>query len=110
MPIWHKTLRDRFAGFPKHQQILMAANELNRAQNLLDDPKEYHNALERALELMDFLSADKKWQNRLREVRRAREFTAMLYAAEHPQPTRTLMNCLIQLDSSAWKYLHGIVT
>jgi hypothetical protein len=108
MPIWHKTLRERFIGFPKHQQILMAANELNRAQNLMDDPKEYHYALERALELIDFISGDLRWQGSLRELRRAREFTAMLYAAKQPQPTRMLMNCLIQLDSSAWKYLQGI--
>jgi hypothetical protein len=108
MPIWHKTLRQRFVTFSKYQQILMAANELNRAQNLLDDPTEYRNALERALELIDFLSDDPRWRHNLREVRRAREVTAMLYAAVRPQPTQMLMNCFIQLDSSAWKHLQGL--
>ncbi|MDZ7317129.1 MAG: hypothetical protein ONB24_13510 [candidate division KSB1 bacterium] len=108
MPIWHKSLRERFDRLPPHQQILLVANELNRTQNLLTQPLEYRNALERALELMDFMAADRRWIGKLRELRRAREVTAMYYAADRPQPTAVLMRCFIQLDSSAWRYLHGL--
>ncbi len=34
MSRWHTSLAGRFAGFPKSQQLLMAVNELNRANNL----------------------------------------------------------------------------
>ena len=46
--VWHKSLQKRFHEFPVHQQLLMVANELNRAQNLINDPQEYKNCLERA--------------------------------------------------------------
>lgn len=107
MPIWHKTLQKRFPTLPPFQQVLMVANELNRAQNMLNVPLEYHNAMERALELTDFMSADKRWAPKLYELRRAREIMAMLYSNLTPQPTTVLQNCLIQLDVAAWKYLNG---
>ena len=110
MPIWHKTLQERFSTLPTFQQILMVANELNRAQNMLTIPQEYHNALERALELTDFISADKRWSTKLKELRRAREVMAMLYNNTEPQSTIVLQKCFIQLDSKTWKYMNGMGT
>jgi hypothetical protein len=107
VPIWHKTLKERFATLPTFQQTLMVANELNRAQNMLTVPQEYHNAMERALELTDFISTDKRWIHKLAELRRARETMAMLYAASVPQSTEILQKCFVQLDASAWKYING---
>jgi len=104
MPVWHKSLKDRFSTFPKYQQLLMIANELNRADNMRAVANEYKHALERALELMDFLSYDKRWTHQRRELRRAREWTAMLYADPHPQSTKLLQRCLIQLSGDAWKF------
>ncbi len=108
MTIWHRSLFDRFLTLPKHQQLLMAANELNRADNMRMNPREYKNALERALELLDFLSYDHRWQAQLKELRRAREYTAMLYIGRQPKSTETLQKCLVQLEASAWKYLNGL--
>ncbi|MBN1482045.1 hypothetical protein EH223_07295 [candidate division KSB1 bacterium] len=107
MPVWHKTLKERFATVPMYQQVIMVANELNRAQNMLTVPHEYRNALERALELTDFLSADARWRNKLKEVRRAREVMAMFYHDPQPRDTHVLQRCFIQLDCEAWKYLNG---
>ncbi|HOT96608.1 MAG TPA: hypothetical protein PLG50_02660 [bacterium] len=80
----HKTLAGRFGSFPKHQQLQMVANELNRASHLLDDPREYRYCLERALELLDLLSGQMHWRPALRELRRARQFIAQCYIG--PQP------------------------
>ncbi len=109
MPVWHKNLRGRFHTFPQYQQIIMVANELNRAQNMITVPLEYHNALERALELTDFLSADERWKPKLKELRRAREIMAMFYDNPTPTDTRVLQKCFVQLDASAWNYLRGNV-
>ncbi len=106
MPIWHKTLKDRFTTLPTFQQMIMVANELNRAQNMKTVPNEYKNALERALELTDFMSADPRWRPKLKELRRGREVMAALYKNPVCQDTSVLQRCLLQLDSSAWRYMH----
>ncbi len=108
MPLWHKTMQDRFPSLPPYQQILLVANELNRAQNMLGVPKEYFNALERALELTDFISADRRWSHKLGELRRVREMMAMLYDNPAPSPTVLLQKCLVQLDTHAWKLTNAI--
>ena len=59
--VWSKSLQKRFHGFSVHHQALKVANELNRAQNLINVPQEYKNYLERALELMDLFLTDKIW-------------------------------------------------
>ena len=107
MPVWHTTLRDRFSSLPQFQQLLMVANELNRAENMNKVAPEYKNALERALELTDFMSADKRWLHKLGELRRARELMAELYNDPAPGDTRLLQKCMIQLDPEAWIYLNG---
>lgn len=107
MAVWHAALRERFSLLPQFQQLLMVANELNRAENMNKVTAEYKNALERALELTDFISADKRWLHKLGELRRAREVMAGLYNDPTPGDTRILQRCLIQLDPTAWKYLNG---
>jgi len=104
----HPTLADRLPQLPMHQALLMVANELNRAHNMMLQPLEYKNALERALELLDLLSDDPRWRPKLRELRRAREMTAMLYFADVPCSTKMLMNALIQLDAGAWRFVKGL--
>lgn len=84
----------------------MVANELNRAQNMQAVPQEYKNALERALELIDFISADPRWRNKLKELRRGREVMAAFYMNPVCQNTSVLQRCLLQLDSEAWKYMN----
>jgi hypothetical protein len=107
MTRWHQTLEKRWKTMPVYQQILMIANEMNRAENLKNDLKEYKNALERALELMDF-SID-AIQNRpmLREFLRARELVAALYVGRPLSPLPVVQNGFVQLSPEAWCYLHG---
>ncbi len=108
MTKWHVSLASRFNSFPKHQQLLMVANELNRAYNLRDIPREYGNALERALELLDLLCADPRWRPALRELRRCRELIASLYVQPQASLLPALQRTLIQLDPEAWKMLQPI--
>jgi len=105
MTRWHAGISARFALFPKHQQLLMALNELNRAQNMQNVPVEDKRALERCLELVDLMSAQPVWRPALYELRRGREMIARLYVAPAPLPTLSLQNALLQLDSTAWKML-----
>jgi len=109
MSRWHKDLAGRFNTFPKSQQLLMAANELNRAKNLICNPREYKNALERALELVDLCSQDPRWRPALRELRRSREVIAWHYHAETPEPLDVLIRSFIQLDQEAWKMLNPTI-
>jgi hypothetical protein len=103
---WHRTLEQRWKTMPVYKQILMIANELNRAENLKGDPKEYINALERALELMDF-SIDTMRMPMLREFLRARELVAALYIGKPLSDLPAIQEGLIQLSPEAWCYLHG---
>ena len=102
---WHTTLAERFSQFPKHQQLLMVANEINRANNLMNNLAEYKNALERALELIDLLSQESQWLPALFEIRRARELIAQYYMQTIPTAPAVLLRCLIQLDTSTWRYV-----
>ncbi len=108
MTRWHTALAGRFGTFPKHQQLLMVANELNRANNFVNNPREYKNALERALELLDLLSEDVRWRPALRELRRGRQAIAQLYIAPAPAALQVLTKALIQLDPAAWKMLQPV--
>jgi hypothetical protein len=106
MTRWHAGLAHRFTSFPIHQQLLMAVNELNRAHNMQNVPMEYKRALERAMELIDLLSADPRWRFALREIRRGREMVAQLYASPTPSPTLTLQKAFVQLNPTAFKLLY----
>jgi len=103
MTLWHKSLESRFSELPSHQQIIMVANELNRANHSRDNKSEYKACLERALELMDFVIDDKiKWGGKYRELLRARRYLAMRYVdAETFHNTILLQRTLIQMDPIA---------
>jgi hypothetical protein len=105
MNLRHPGLVERMASFPSHQQILMVANELVRAKNLAANPREFKNALERALELLDLLCRNVRKYDRLRELRRARELIARLYVTPEFVSLPTLIQTFIQLDPTAWKML-----
>lgn len=103
MTVWHKNLEARFSTLPTHQQIIMVANELNRANHHQNNTAEYKASLERALELMDFIIDDKaKWGRKYRELLRARRFLASQYLnAEIFSETSLLQRTLIQMDPIA---------
>lgn len=105
--IWHPELEKRWSTLPEHQQILMICNELNRANNLRNDPTEHKNALERALELMDFSIDDERIRPRLREFLRARELIARHYVQHESDSLKTIQRGLIQLSAEAWNMVKG---
>jgi hypothetical protein len=80
--IFHPGLAERWANFSFDRKILMIANELNRAKNLLrdaGDPIESSRALERAFELID-LTVDGASGSARFEFLRFREVLGQLYA------------------------------
>jgi len=105
MTVWYKTLQSRITDFTLAQQISMVCKELNRAQNYITKEREYKNSLERALEVMDYMYADKRWHNNLGELTRARSVLAQAYL-EKPDRTVELQRMLLQLDCEAWKMLN----
>jgi hypothetical protein len=108
MTLWHKSLSKRWRDFPRFQQILMICNELNRAKNNLNYPKEYSNCIERALELCDLCTDDDQWNdNRLYELRRARTVLAEIYYSKLQPNTKPIMNAILSLDSESWKKLNS---
>ena len=108
MTIWHKSLSSRWQDFTRSQQILMVCNELNRADNNQNYPKEYSNCPERALELCDLCSESDQWKDRrLYEMRRARRVIAEVYNSKLLSNTKPIMNVLLSLDSESWKKLNS---
>jgi hypothetical protein len=105
--LWHKTLQNRWGAIPLYQQILMIANEMNRAENIKKDTREYKNALERVLELMDFSIDGPQVRPMLKEFLRAREQVAALYIGRTSSPLPVIQKGLIQLSPEAWHYLNG---
>ena len=75
MNIQHKTLAaGRWQTLSLMEQLGNIGSEISRALNWRDkDQKSYENAIDRALELLDLTISDPRWQNRLKEIVRARE-------------------------------------
>ena len=110
--ILHKNLNEKkWFRYPLSQQVLMIANELNRAKNFMLSGKftEVNSCYERAFELVDLTSADPKWSgNRLKELRRFRELLAQLYISEdkNNELNHTLYLGLLRLSSEAYRALY----
>ncbi len=107
----HKSLTvKRWAEFGFEHQVLMIANELNRAASSLkrNDPAEVRMCYERALELMQLTLCVTTGFNRLRELARAKEVLAGLYIAEKPQlqENSLLLNALVGLSPKAHSMLN----
>ena len=106
----HKSLTlEKWSGYSRGQQILMIANELNRAGNLLKKKmmSEVKNCYERAFELVDLTTIDIKWKRRLRELRRSREVMAELYQDKilHPNKNLLLYDTLIKMNIEAYNMI-----
>ena len=109
----HKNLSsEKWFLYSKGKQILMIANELNRAKNWIEKEsvKEVNLCYERAFELTDLTSADPKWTgNALRELRRFREVLGWLYITEKKDARLNTLTyrTLIQMEPQAWNLLYG---
>lgn len=110
--VYHKNLTlEKWAGYSKGQQVLMIANELNRAKNLYlrDMIDEVKFCYERAMEMTDLTSEDPKWKGRLKEMRRFREELAGLYWQEkgNAEENLKLYDALIKMVPEAYDLLNG---
>ena len=107
----HKNLTaEKWFGYPKAQQVLMIANELNRAKNWIkkQETKHVNACYERALELTDLTGEDQKWQGHsLRELRRFREILAALYISPEKDAALndTIYRLFLQTTPAAWNLL-----
>ena len=101
-------ISEKWIKYTKEQQILMIANEINRAKNAI--LKNYYEdakcCYERALELLVLTIDDFKWRNNLKEIIRCKEFVATLYIEMNINLNNLLYNCLIQLNSKAYNMLY----
>jgi hypothetical protein len=107
----HKNLTpEKWAGYSKGQQILMIANELNRAKNWIkkNQRDETNQCYERAFELIDLTTEDLKWMAGIRELLRCREVLAELYMQQQKNGALNHMayECLIALSSEAYNLMH----
>ena len=78
---------ERWARFSLDQQILMVANEMNRASSLFgpDDGDSLRRTYERVLRLVDLTVATQSRPTLRRELLRWRDLAAALYIAPRPE-------------------------
>jgi hypothetical protein len=100
---------ERWARFDLDQQILMIANEMNRASRLLEPERlpSLRRAYERVLRLVDLTVASCDRRGLRRELLRWRDLVAALYIAPAPQPgaNTAAFRCLLQLRPAAAKQI-----
>lgn len=118
---FHKNLDiKKWNKFSKSQQILMIANELNRAKNwfLRSDLEEVNNCYERAFELLDLTISLATRKNLVKELLRFREIFALQYLnAKNPEDiqknfiqNQKLFNALLSLNKVSQASLPVIIT
>jgi len=107
----HKNLSvEKWYGYSRAEQVLMIANELNRAKNCItgQDTGGVDSCYERALELTDLTGENDKWRgSALRELRRFREVLAAQWISREKDPVMNthLYRLLLQLSPAAWNML-----
>ena len=106
----HATLSpERWAGFTLDQQVLMIANEMQRASRLLapDRDGSLRLAYERVLRLLDLTVAVQPKRTLRRELLRWRDLVAELYVGVHANPVqhREILRCLLRLRPEASKQI-----
>ena len=96
---------DRWSVIPLEQQILMIANEMNRASKLLgpEDHERCASSYERILRLVDLTIESRKQRGLRRELLRWRDLIAALYQSPEPDPAlhRSAFRCLLQFHPVA---------
>lgn len=108
---FHKTLTpEKWSRFSSSQQILMIANELNRAKNafLREDDEETKECYERAFELLDLTISVSHNRNKRKELIRFREVLGFDYLKKQKDVSRitALTKAIIFLDKDAYNLLN----
>ncbi len=98
---------ERWAAFDRDQQILMVANEMNRASRLFGpgDRGRLANAYERVLRLVDLTVAGQPSRSLRRELLRWRELAASVYLEPDERLHRALQRALLLLTPAAARQL-----
>jgi hypothetical protein len=100
---------ERWARFDLDQQILMVANEMNRASSLLrtEDRASLKRTYERVLRLVDLTVATRRRRGLRRELLRWRDLVAALYIAPDAEPRAhaEAFRCLLQFTPTASKQI-----
>ena len=100
---------ERWGRFSVDQQVLMIANEMNRAAKLMGDGDRHRlsNAYERALQLVDLTVQVNPRRGLRRELLRWRDLVAELYITLEPRPTEhaAAFRALLRLTPEASKQL-----
>jgi hypothetical protein len=103
---------ERWASFPRSQQILMIANEMNRASKLFApaDRARLRGAYERVLALANLTVQVTDSRSLRRELLRCRELVAEQYVAPQPDAAAhaAIFRALLQLHPEAWKQLEHV--
>jgi len=100
---------EKWSSYPEYQQILMIANELNRAKNgiKINDPKRVRPSLERAFNLID-LTVQVTPGRKSRELLRCREKLAEIYVNPlgSESTLKTLIKLFVSFSPQAWNLIH----
>ena len=106
MPTQHASLSpERWSSFSLDQQILMIANEMNRAGKWFGpgDADRRKAAYQRVLNLLDLTVAVNSKSTLRRELLRWRDLAARLFLAVQPDPDRhrAVFRCLLRFTPTA---------
>lgn len=99
---------ERWNRFPLAQQLLMVANEMNRASKLLapDDGERLLGSYERILALVDLTIQVNPRRALRRELLRWRDLIGTLYCTGADERAHgAAFRCLLQLHPETWKQL-----
>ena len=102
----HRSLTvDRWSVIPLEQQILMIANEMNRASKMLgpEDRERCASSYERILRLVDLTIESRKQRGLRRELLRWRDLIAALYQSPEADPALhfSAFRCLLRFHPVA---------
>jgi hypothetical protein len=103
---------ERWGRFTLDQQILMIANEMNRAVRLLrdEDLSSLRRTYERVLRLVDLTVETQDRRGLRRELLRWRDLVASLYIAPRPDPAShaEAFRCLLRFTAEASRQLRHL--
>ncbi len=100
---------ERWGTFPKDQQLLMIANEMNRATRFerVEDMASLRRSYERILRLVDLTVEVNTERSLRRELLRWRDLVADLYLAPQPDPERlrAVFRALLLLSPATYRQI-----
>jgi hypothetical protein len=103
---YHSSISKKWREFAFSRQILMIANELNRACNWIkkEDFKETKLCYERAFELLYLTIQEVKKIEKLKELLRVKEMLALFYIKDRPEfeENSNLLKNLLLLDKDSF--------